>query len=162
MNTDAATRRISVRPKANEKGQNYPEESRGLGSYPLASVEGVNDSSAELVKDFIPTRYELGVLANHYLEESAVLDYDAVFFRSTGSWELRISAFSNRRLNSIANCLGDDAFDKATAEMRDRWATRFREAKETIEAAIPCKRCGMPRTDPYDALCFGQFCARCR
>lgn len=145
--TDAATPRTSVTPKVNEKGPNYPEESRDLGSYPLAPVPGVNDPSAELVKDFIPTQYELWVLANHYLDESTVVDYNAVFFLSTGSWDLRISEFSDRRLDSIAKCLGDEEFDYATSETRHKLATRFfREAKEKIEAAIPCNRCGMPRS----------------
>lgn len=52
----------------------FAKGSAGLGAFPLTErlvmgrVHGVNDEGARLVSAFIPTVYELEILAHHYLE----------------------------------------------------------------------------------------------
>ncbi len=118
------------------------KESEGLG--PLVSepmgidgkrlaigmVPGVNDAGATLVENFAPTRYELEVLANHYLEEVRAIEFDGEFLGSSGSYEIRMRPFAYRRLDAIWQVLGEESFKKAIAPMEEKWQKVFAEARK--------------------------------
>jgi hypothetical protein len=142
-----------------------PKESEGLERTALGlntlPVAGVNDELAALVDDFVPTRFELAVLAHHYLNELRQLDYDWIFFRYTGSSEWRMASFVERRLGTIESCLGAEEMREALKDIEEKWGRIFEEAQRKIDRAIPCMKCGKPQRDPHDALWNGDCCLDC-
>ena len=132
----------------------FPAESEGLGPLRVSDliigrVAGVNDASAELVQEFKPTRYELRVLARHYLKKLTEIDYMWIAFGQSGSYEIRFDPFAERRLGTICSILGEEEFREAIAPVEAEW-------KKWQEENLKCKQCGKPRSIPLiqsDVLC---------
>ena len=102
----------------------FPPEAEGLGFYSngtstIGLVDGVNDASARLVEDFRVTRYELEVLARHYLEHVRQAEHEWAAFMQSGSTSSRQAAFGGKRLHSIERVLGKDALEKALAPVEE-------------------------------------------
>ncbi len=141
-------------------------ESDGLG--PLAGVvgggiRGVNDKSACLVENFKPTVYELEVLARHYLEKIRDIEFWERFYRTTGSYQIRMRPFASRRLATIESALGEQRFQNAIASTEEEWNKVFAEAEEIESNLEPCKRCGAQRNyyDYADPHIPDGYCSTC-
>ena len=131
----------------------FPPEAEGLGyhsdgSSTIGLVEGVNDASARLVEDFRVTRYELEVLARHYLEKVRQYEHEWTAYRCAGSTGMRMLAFGERRLGSIERFLGEDALDKALAPVEEKWRRIFDDLKVALATPVWCEECG------------GEFCRK--
>lgn len=88
----------------------------------LGSVYEINGEGGLEVPGFVPTQYELLQLDKYYGVESVQVAFDEFIGAMPSSSELRIAAFSNRRLGRIAALLGrekvDDAYAEAEKEFR--------------------------------------------
>src|SRR5262249_36567326 len=131
----------------------FPAESEDLGVgdggvFALGVAPGVNDESARLVFDFQPTRYELGVLARHYIDEARGNEYFWELTDQVGSSEVRMNGFACRRLKTIENLLGEEDFKLATAGQWEKWD----EKMDQLLASPRCERCGVRHEQDGDCL----------
>ena len=80
-------------------------------------VPGATDESSRLVHGFVPTRYELAVIAPHYLEaiHANGCGNQEETGRSTGE---RVIAFALERLATIGSILGGDELRRVLAPVR--------------------------------------------
>jgi hypothetical protein len=108
------------------------------------------------------SRDNLGVLANHYLEESMDITYTWRVYRQTsGSWSRR-RMFADARLETLRRVMGDDEFDAAIAEKDEEWTRKFADTDEAERNLAPCRTCGEPRV--FASLSYhldDSICARC-
>ena len=140
---------------------------RGSGKLPLevpewpASTE--NPAAVQLLADFKPTRYELALLANDTLDQLKEIDFIAIFLRSSGSREWRMSIHAPRFLATIENVLGEERYQKAIASTKEEWDKIFAEAEEVEKNLEPCKQCGAKRGYYDYAMSFvpDGYCGAC-
>ena len=119
-----------------------PEESEGLwGPAWDAWSPGLNPRSAAPVGSFEPTRYELQVLARHYLEQDAFWNHWWVCMGQAGGDEHRLVEFALRRLYAIEQILAEDEFVAATEPVKTKWKPKFAEVELELAASI-CRECG--------------------
>ncbi len=142
----------------------FSVESEGLG--PLGGVigggiRGVNDSTAYLVDDFKPTLCELAVLTGHYLGNLREIEFGERFYATSGSYEIRMGPFADRRLATIEDVLGKERFQKAIASTEEKWDKIFAEALEFEKNLAPCTRCGARRTYADYVHCSEGYCGKC-
>ena len=136
-----------------DQKSDYPEEAEALGSwragpFVIGSVEGVNDELSKVVCSFKATKYELGILARHYLDERHDLYYLYRCRGEIGSGSSRIHAFAGRRLATIEKRLGEPDFKKMTSQTEEKWEKIFAELDEDERA---CKNYG--RDDHAHVYC---------
>ena len=126
----------------------YPPEAAGPGGPSLlAPVEGVNDSSARLVEGFEPTRYELEVLASHYMDRISEFQSRKPETGQASSTWTRDVQFGLRRLEAIRHLLAQEAFDRAVETVERHWWSALDALLSYVRAQEPCKRCG---SHPFD------------
>jgi hypothetical protein len=90
------------------------------------------------------SRDNLGLLANHYLEEIMGISYELRFWQQTsGSDSQRM--FADARLETLRLVMGDGEFDAAIAEKDEEWTRRFADTEEAERNLAPCRTCGKPR-----------------
>jgi hypothetical protein len=150
---ELGSRTDSVDPDVRKQ---FPNEAEGLGAWKspdglVGVAEGVNDESAKPVPDFTTTRYELGVLARHYLNEAYERAHWWERSEPVGSDETRMKTFAWRRAGAIYAILGGDTYKKVVSEIREHW-----ERKSTRLATLPrCSLCGI-KHDPelVEDQCF--------
>ena len=143
----------------------FPPEAEGLGyhsdgSSTIGLVEGVNDASARLIEDFRVTRYELEVLARHYLEKVKQYEHEWMAYRCTGSTGRRMLAFGERRLDSIERILGKDVLDKVLEPVEEKWRKTFDDLRVFLATPGKCEQCGeeFDREVAYQVTCEGCPC----
>jgi hypothetical protein len=110
------------------------DDSAGLGPRIVAGglatigggVHGVNDEWARPVQGFVPTRYELALLAAHYYDLHVNRNRDCEY-EGVSSEDWRILAFSMRRLDRIADHLGDEVMAEALEEHSATFRANNRE-----------------------------------
>jgi len=99
------------------KGTN--RDGDGLGPMPsgpfvVGSVPGISGEDGKEVTEFVPTIHELKQLAEYWMQER--IDRDFYFFacQCSGSSDWRWSVFISRRLERLANILGEDRMREIT------------------------------------------------
>lgn len=101
------------------------------------------------------TRDDLLALAAHYLDVIWDANYWDRFFRQAGgTWERRRDA--RRRLNAIAEALGDHAFEEIQRRVDQKWRRIFKDAKQ----GLVCKACGVPQETLWGI--DDEVCMECR
>lgn len=116
----------------------------------IVPTPGVNDESAHVVQAFVPTVQELAVLAQHYLDKANDIDLNCWLYAQVGSTDWRFIAFAARRLESIHEALGCDAFDAAVESIAAKWRTTITEIKAN---GIRCAGCGCVHDRRYRRDC---------
>ncbi|MCP4006337.1 MAG: hypothetical protein GY725_19330 [bacterium] len=96
-------------------------------------TEGVF-SEHDLVEEYTPDRYELAVLARHYLDTAAYILHAETALGGAGSWP-QMESFAWNRLATIKEHIGEQELEKALEKTRQFWEAEFDEL-----AKIP--RCG--------------------
>jgi len=88
-----------------------------IGPFLVGYVDEVNGTEAVEVPDFVPTRHELIQIVKYWAKER--VDNAWFFFVTgqTGSSEWRINLFAERRIDRIAEILGEDEVEKAIDEV---------------------------------------------
>ncbi len=104
-------------------------DSEGLGAIPagpclIGCVDEVNGKSAEEIPAFVPTRHELIQLVKYWIKEVLDLDFWWFLSQTTGSTEIRVRPFAIRRINRIADAVGDDQVRKAVRDVTDEYAQK--------------------------------------
>lgn len=130
-------------------GEEYPPEADFLkrpewNSFGLYGARGVTGESARLVNGYRSTRYELEVLARHYMDRIGNNRFLETVCLQTSSSGQRFEVFAGRRLNTIEGILGKEATDSAIKRVVDKWDTLFAEAE-----AI-CKRKGVTSVEDLE------------
>lgn len=154
-------------PAGESGGRRLPHESDGLGAIGngrivIGYVPAVNGEEAVLVEDFQPTRHELGVLARHYLDEACSIEFEWRCSRQSGSYEIRMLPFAQRRLAAIREAIGEDVFGTAVADVEREWDAKFAEADECERQLPPCTNCGEKQTLEDAPYVVDGMCCRCR
>lgn len=109
----------------------------------------------EYIDGFGVTHDDLLALAAHYLDVIWDENYWYKFFRQAGgTWERRRMA--NRRLNAIAEALGDHAFEEVQRRVDEKWRRIFKDAKR----GLVCKACGVPQETLWGI--DDEMCMECR
>lgn len=145
-------------PRGDLVALNLPRESEGLGrtlaglpgGLRVVPTPGVNDESAHVVQAFVPTVQELAVLAQHYLDKANDIDLNCWLYAQVGSTDWRFTTFAERRLQSIDDALGCDAFDAAVESIAAKWRTTITEIKAN---GIRCAGCGCVHDRRYRGDC---------
>ncbi len=93
-------------------------DTKGLGTMNagpciLGSVGAINGLDGKEVPDFVPTRHELKQLAGYWIGERIDSDFDWFAYQQSGSSQWRWSVFISRRLNRLAEVLGEEAMQQA-------------------------------------------------
>ena len=143
----------------------FPKESEGLGAwgngkFVFGLAKGVNDEVAALVDGFKPTGYELEILAQHYLEEALDIEFFWECDESIGSGEMRSHSFAWRRVNTIAEILGEKRYKEATAGIIEEWEKKFEDLAKSKKNVSPCKKCGVNR-EWGELIHFEDYCHNC-
>jgi hypothetical protein len=91
-----------------------------IGRLTVGYVDEINGPGAEEILGFVPTRHELIHLAKYWAKVGINIDYFWFCYQQTGSSEMRRGRFAWRRVDRIADVLGDEvvkaAVDKAYEE----------------------------------------------
>ena len=133
-------------------GSKFAQESEGLhpmrvNGFAIGVVNGVNDMGSELVDEFIPTRYELSILAQHYAERIWEINHFWEAHGQSGSYEIRMGPFATRRLDRIWNILADEEL-ATTADYIAKQESILEEIREKVANPPPCSDCGISREGP--------------
>ncbi len=96
------------------------------------------EKSSPFVHGFVATEYDLVVLAQHYLDDVNETYVDYWVTAQGGS--MRFTRFLERRLRSIMDAIGRDAFEAAVESKSAKWRTKVTEVQET---GIRCPACGI-------------------
>lgn len=111
------------------------------------------------VDGFRPTVFELQQLARYWDREWWNIRLFEIYSQSTGSREMRIGPYANRRLNRICEAIGGEAFqevvDEVRAEIRKRvgeedWAAITGDDKAAYERLIERIESGLERMHERD------------
>jgi hypothetical protein len=111
-------------PSAMDALSSLTEDSLGLepmGGF-IGRVDQVNGPGAKQVPEFVSTRYELLVLAKHWLKELLRINFDYYCYQQYCSRESRIRSFASCRIGRIEGILGQEAIDKVEGEVRSELA----------------------------------------
>ena len=104
----------------------------------ITNSNALPDKSSPFVHGFVATEYDLAVLAQHYLDDVNETYLDGWLTSQFGS--MRFTRFLERRLESIHDALGCDAYDAAVRSIVAKWRKKVTEIK--VEA-IRCGTCGI-------------------
>ena len=113
-----------------------PTTSSNTKEAPLGAHDtpATTDESSRMVHGFVPTRYELAVLARHYLEEVYHYDYLWEVGGQTSSTGQRFEPFAWERIATIKGFIGEEELRKAIVPIEERWNTLLADAKERCQA----------------------------
>ena len=92
-------------------------DTKGLGSMKVGPsivgcVDPINGEDGNEFPDFVPTRHELKQLALYWMHERIDHDFDYFCYQQTGSSEWRWSVYISRRLDRLAEILGEEAMQQ--------------------------------------------------
>lgn len=92
---------------------------RGHEGCVIGYVDEVNGEGAEEVTGFKPTRHELLQLVKYWYGRLLDINWSYFVYAQTGSTEIRLGPFAQRRVNRAAAVIGEDAVGKAIEEVRN-------------------------------------------
>ena len=99
-----------------------------------------NPGAGRLKPAFVPTQYELGVLAEHYYNIANEIDEVGMEAHPISGSQSRLQSFACERINTIRELVGGDAVELALWLTRKKWKKLF----EHIETYPCCPQCGDP------------------
>jgi hypothetical protein len=94
-----------------------------LGRSAVGFVEEISGEDGKECPEFVATRHEINRIAGYWIDEHLEQDFYFFITQSTGSCEWRRSIFMRRRLDRLAEVLGE----KSMTELWDDTVTRFRQ-----------------------------------
>ena len=110
---------MNIRPK---RAARVTHDAYGLGPLGasfllIGSVDEVNGQGAVEVPEFVPTRFELKIVAEHWNREYLQTSFWCFCVQGSGSREIRIRPFAVPRLNRIESVLGEGALNHVTEDV---------------------------------------------
>ena len=125
-----------------------PKKIEGLSRTDPPDVDG---KPSGLVPDFKITRYELGILAKHHLDELMSLRRRNDLWWNAGDAEVSFAMFTQTRLTTIETLLGADDYKAAISETEQQWNRTFTELVEEKKA---CRNNHVPTDDRPHMHCY--------
>ena len=114
------------------------DDSQDLGPLGvIGHVDEVNGAGSLEVPDFVPTRHELIQLVKYWATEALEIIYWWIVYGTTGSTEIRVGPFAERRIGKIAKLLGEDEVAKAIKEAHDKFWGDDHETRRIVEEGTP-------------------------
>ena len=109
-------------------------------------------------RDMEVSESELEILARHYVDQLRREEYSSRFYGPDYSED---HALANNRLNTIADFLGEERYQEATASTIEEWESKVAEASAIERKLEPCKRCGAERAYEDHLFAPGGYCLAC-
>ena len=105
-------------------------DTKGLGTmnvsgFIVGSVGPINGEDGKEVAAFVPTLHELKQLASYWMQEQLEHDFDWFAYQQTGSSEWRWSSFISRRLDRLAEILGEEAMRQICKDSVTSYRKRY-------------------------------------
>ena len=85
----------------------------------------INGSDAVACPEHVPTRHELLRLAHYWYDRIVSIQTTWFYAQQTGSYESRMLAYAGRRLDRIAEVIGQETVDKVVAEVAADYQKRM-------------------------------------
>lgn len=82
------------------------------GPFTIGYDEDIHGAGGTAVAVYEPTKHELSIVARHWIRELLEIDIFWFLYSTTGSWEVRTRSYSIRRLERIADVIGEDALNE--------------------------------------------------
>lgn len=89
------------------------------GPFAIGYDEDIHGAGGTAVADFEPTKHELSIVARHWIRELLEINIFWFLYSTTGSREIRIGPYASRRLDRIADAIGDDAVNEIDRQEKD-------------------------------------------
>ena len=104
------------------------------------------------------TRYEMLALARHWRSRILDIELEWFYFQQTGSSEIRVGPYANRRLRRIADVIGEAAVEEVVTEVEEEQRRRMGEEHWRIftEGTQEEKRRDSRRGIQEDGRCGGK------
>ena len=120
--------------------------------FPFAPT--LDDDLAKLVRSFVPTRFELEIIAKHHFDEVMKDRWMWESYRQACSFGGRKRSFGLQRLATIEDFIGEQALDRAIAPVRKEWDKSFEHlAKNKCKHDVLREYCGCKRKVLSQASC---------
>jgi hypothetical protein len=118
------------RSHTTQEGESLPEDSQGLGTtragpFQIGFVDEVNGPGAMECAGYRPTHHELRVLAQHWAEQALCTEVIYFLHAQTGSTELRLQAYAERRCERIAENLGQEPMNEVLASAKKKVQKKY-------------------------------------
>lgn len=94
------------------------------GPFQIGALDEVNGEGGIEVPDFVPTRNELLQLVKYWERVTLEIEYFWFLYQQTGSTDIRMRPFALRRINRIADVLGEEAVKQAIEEVYEEFRKR--------------------------------------
>jgi hypothetical protein len=101
----------------------------GNERFVVGYVEEVNGAGAKEIAGYIPTRHELIQLVKYWYGQFLDLEWSFFTTGQTGSYEIRLGPFAERRINRAATAIGEGAVKQAIKEVRDEFKAKVDDAR---------------------------------
>lgn len=98
------------------KGTNRDTESLGtmaIGPFIVGSIDAIDGEDSKEVPEFVPTKHELGQLAEYWMKQRIERDFEWFVKQTAGRSEWLWSEYISRRLDRLHLALGLDSMLKA-------------------------------------------------
>lgn len=166
MSEENKNSKISEPESTADDSQKLSEDARGLGprqTGPLMSglVDMIVGEGGLEVPGLAPTKYETLLLVRSWAAEILDLDFGFFLYGSVGSSEWRTREYANRRLNTIAKSIGEEAVKKAFKQAEETFAKGVdpqawkifmegtKEEQESFQEEVQKKLAGDPASDKH-------------
>ena len=98
-----------------------PQVGRGFTIGFLADICG---EGGKEIPDFAVTRYELLALVRFWARKSLGIQWEERVMGQTGSYEWRMRTYAGRRIENIADLIGDEPVNEAIEEAREEFGKK--------------------------------------
>ena len=88
----------------------------------FGNVDEVNGRGAKEIPNFVATRHELFQLAKYWAVTLYEMNFRSFLFSTSGSREIRLGPFAERRIDRIADCIGEALVAQACQEAEEEFA----------------------------------------
>lgn len=89
------------------------------GPFTIGYLEDIHGAGGTAVADFKPTKHELSIVARHWIRELLEINLSWFLYTTTGSWEIRMGSYASKRLDRIADAIGEDAVNGIVRQEED-------------------------------------------
>ena len=89
------------------------------GPFTIGYDEDIHGAGGTAVADYEPTKHELSIVARHWIRELLEIDIFWFLYQTTGSRKIRMRSYASRRLDRIADAIGEDAVNKIVCQEED-------------------------------------------
>jgi hypothetical protein len=124
-----------VNANADNEGLGFTQ----IGQCSIGFVDEISGTGAAECPTFVPTHKELLELARYWSRELLHCDTVCFLYGYSGSSEWRLIEYANRRLERIADILGDDNVKAIFTEVENEFRTKWGESAWELYKSGDCE-----------------------